>query len=784
MQRWTIRNHCVALRFVACSFLCFIACFALYESEAVAFQNATIEEEEPELIDQEPFDLITLTTEAGGERVKVFPIPFPGRKVPANPRKTDRLDVVLVRFPEREYEVLWRDVAKIELFERRIYQQAISRMADKDFIGAFQNLSYLMKNYPQTPGLSDLLKDFLFRSAADRFSAGNVLQTLSALEELRSLDSSFRRSAVTTGLSRAADSLAKAYQRSGDLTNAKAVLSRLQSKYGSELPVVGQWQARLEQMARARMDEAVALMRQGKYREARKAAVDMLGILPTFQPGKDLIEEINITHPMVRVGVMQRSGDLDPASLVDWPARRAGALVNRALMRFEEIGPEGGVYDFALGKFTLSDDRPELVLMLDPAIKTPLDAFSLSQILVDRGNPKHRSYDPSWAAILHSVQVRSARQVVVTLKRRNVLPYALMQWLLLDESGEPIFEGPYTQSSSDETETAFKIRPELVGQGRPVEIVEVFYDDPKRAVNDLLRGEIDVLDQIYPTDAKRIQSDRRLRVGAYSLPTTHMLIPVSDDPYLANTKFRRALMYGIDRQGMLQGELLSSTDPRDGRVVSGPFPLGDSQSNEVAYAYDESIAPIEYSRPLAQLLSAMADDDVAKSFGKKREPVPPRKTLVVGCPDFEFARVAVNGMIQQWKLAKIDAEIRVLDPGAILEQTEGLDLVYVMATMWEPATDIERLLGDAGAASTDDPYIVQGLERLRAARNWQEVRQALLNLHRLIDYHLPILPLWQVADQFVVRRSVQGIADRPVSLYEDVASWRVNLAGATAGAGQ
>lgn len=774
MQRWTMWKCCVAL---CCVALC--CCFLSFGAPRVsAFQASEIVKEEPELIDQEPFDLVILKAEAGGESVKVFPIPFPGRKVPANPRATERLDVVLQKFPEREYEVLWRDIQEIQLFEDRIYRQAVRRMGDKDFTGAFQNLSYLMKNYPKTPGLDGLLKGFLLQSAADRFNAGSVAQTLSALEELRSLDRRYQASAVTTGLSKAADSLVKSYQQAGDLTNAKAILSRLQRKYGSELPVVGQWQTRLEAMARSRMDEAQSLMKQGKYREARKAAVDMLGILPSFQPGKDLIEEINTTHPMVRVGVMQKSDSLDPASLVNWPARRAGALVNRPLVRFDEISAEGGKYDFALGSFDTTIDNQELILSLDPNVETSIDAFSLAQILVDRGNPKHEKYDSSWAAILHSVQVRSARQVVVRLKRPNVLPVALMQWIVASAEGESLLTGPYEESGGDAVEAAFRLRPDFEGQGIPVEIVEVFYDDPKSAVNDLLLGEIDILDQVYPVDARRIQSDRRLRVGAYSLPTTHMLIPLSDDPYLENTKFRRAMMYGCDREAMLAGELLNSTDPNDGRVVSGPFPVGDGRTDALAYAYDDSIEPIDYSPPLARLLSVMADDEVAKSFNRKREPVPKRRKLVVGCPDFEFARVAVQGLVQQWANVGIEAEMRIIDPGQILRQTEGLDLVYVMATMWEPATDIERLLGDSGVASSDDPYIVQGLERLRAARSWPEVRIALVNLHRLIDYHLPVLPLWQVADQFVVRRTVDGVKDRPVSLYENVTKWRVNLGAA------
>lgn len=776
--RLPVAGQCVA-RLLGMTLLtgwlvCLLAC------PSCAFQSDEIEREEPELIDQEAFDLIRLTSAAGGEAVKVFPLPFPGRELPSGRRPTDRLSCVLVRFPDREYEILWRDIETIELYERQVYQEAVQRMDDKDFIGAFQNLSYLMKHYPDLKGLDSLHYEFMLRSAVDRFTAGDVAQTLSALEELHDIAPNFKTPTVINGLSQAADAIAKAYQQNGDLTSAKAVLNRLQQQYGNEIPVVGQWQRRLEGMARAKMDEALKLMEAGEFRKARSAAVDMLGILPDFEAGKDLIDEINRTHPMVRVGVMQKSGELDPASLINWPSRRAGQLVAQPLFQFLETGSEGGTYRFALGSFRISDDRQQLALVLDPNVSFKLDAFGLAQELVDRADAENPKYDPSWAAIVQEVSVASPTQIDVQLKRPNVLPHALLQWIIEDAASEYALPGPYVLAAQDTLETSFRVRQDTAQPGQPVEVVEVFYEDPRQAVNDLLRGEIDVLDQVYPADAQRLAVDSRLMVGSYSLPTVHMLIPVSDDPYLANAKFRRALMYATNRQGMLSGELLDSDDLNDGRLVSGPFPLGDGRSDLLAYAYDAEVEPIGYSPQLAQLLRVMATDEVSNSFTRRRKAVPKLRKLVLGCPDFEFARVAVQGMIQQWAIVGIEVEMLVLPPGQLFDDAVECDLLYVMTTMWEPATDIERLLGGDGLAASDNPFIVQGLEGLRAARNWREVRNALQKLHQLVDYHLPILPLWQVTDRFVVRRNVSGLEDKPVSLYQNVAQWRIDLGNTAA----
>ncbi|MEM8734473.1 MAG: ABC transporter substrate-binding protein, partial [Planctomycetota bacterium] len=431
-------------------------------------------------------------------------------------------------------------------------------------------------------------------------------------------------------------------------------------------------------------------------------------------------------------------------------------------------------YGFSLGTFRMTDDRQQVLLTLDPNIQSQITAFSLAQQLVQRGDPDSDMYDPSWAAIFDSVTTRTATQLLVNLRRPNVLPHSLMQWALPNvDSEEDSFPGEYAVSTSDDIESSFRLREETAGS-QPVEVVEVFYDDPRTAVNDLLRGEIDVLDQLYPTDANRLAADPRLTVGSYALPTSHMLIPISDHAYLSRTKFRRALLYAVDREQMLAGELLGSRGTGSGRLLSGPFPLGNGESDPLAYAYNPEIKPTEYSPELARLLVVMSTKELYQLAEKRREPKPELKPLLVGCPDFEFARVAVQAMIQQWANVGIPAEMKILESIEDAE-AEGCDLAYVITTMWEPATDIERLLGGNGIATTDDPFIIQGLERLRNCRNWREIRVAMQDLHQLIDFHLPLLPLWQVTDRFAANNRIEGLEDRPVSLYQNVANWRINL---------
>jgi ABC-type transport system substrate-binding protein len=380
---------------------------------------------------------------------------------------------------------------------------------------------------------------------------------------------------------------------------------------------------------------------------------------------------------------------------------------------------------------------------------------------------------------MKSVEVQG-NQIIVNLRQPNVLPHALLQWVLPDDSSLPGgLPGPYGQPEITEEESVFKLRSTAKATSQPVEIVEVHYRSPKEAINDLLRERIDILDQVFPADARDLAADSRVRVFSYALPTTHLLIPISDHAYLAKEKFRRALLYATNREKILKEELLGTPDPRDGRLVSGPFPV--RENDPLAYAYDATIQPVGYNPQLAKLLLIIAGQELTAAAKKSGETPPELEKLVVGCPDYELARVGVQALMQGWSNIGINSEIISIDPSSPAELIQQCDLLYVSATMWEPATDIERLLGSSGLMTSNNPFVVQALERIRLSKNWREVRQSMQEMHRVISYHLPLIPLWQIQDRFAVGKRLQGINNLPLTLYQDLPNWRFNVGSAKGG---
>ena len=90
------------------------------------------------VLDESPFDIVTLKKEEQGRSVKVNPIDFPGRKVPQSPKDSDRFRVTFPLFPDRTYEIAWRDIERVILFEELVLQRANTLLDQKKFSEAFE----------------------------------------------------------------------------------------------------------------------------------------------------------------------------------------------------------------------------------------------------------------------------------------------------------------------------------------------------------------------------------------------------------------------------------------------------------------------------------------------------------------------------------------------------------------------------------------------------------------------------------------------------------------------
>ncbi|WP_390888971.1 ABC transporter substrate-binding protein [Rhodopirellula halodulae] len=734
-----------------------------------------------ELLQDEPHDLIFFTQESGGGWVKTRLMELPNREMP-NPVPKGTLKFSIVGIEQQEFIAKWKDIENIDFWEKRLERETAERIKEGDFVGAYPFLSVLIRDYPSRPGLRQLRTEFLWRDAGRRAKNREFGASLAMLEELRRYAPEYRTQVVLKAIGALTDQLMDQLVTAGNFELGQQLLARLEKEYrGQNLSSISKWNAEFLAMAEEKRDLALAALEKKNYREARKYSRESIFLKPDIEGGTELVRKVDQIYPLVNVGVLQTATVLDPTRLDNWAARRAGRLLYRVLFEMQGAGPEGGEYEFIFGDTEQSPDRQRFSMFLEPErLQPPLnqvDGFYLADVLADRVQPQSPNYFSPWAAAVQAIGLDGPKRIDCILRRPNVLPSALIQVTVDGEwfGGEP---GSPTGDYRRDVVEGDVVRYVLKGKPRtdlqPREIVEIRTESAADGVSKLLQGEVDVLDQLFPADAVRLSRNRDVRVVNYPLPSVHMLVPCSDHVYLADKTFRRALVYGTNREDILNGELLESLEVPGCRVLSGPFPAGLEDNDPLGYAYDQSIAPRNYEPRLAKLLMTMAQKQMESEASRKKEEVPELKPIRLAYPPENLSRIACEAIRSQWQLLGLEIELVELPVGRAFPDEGAADIAYVSAAVWEPIIDARRVLGPEGMAGSTDQLIGLGLRRLEESKNWRDARDRLLDLHAIAHHELPVLPLWQLVDSYAYSRDLLGVGSDIVSLYQNAEKWRLS----------
>ncbi|MEZ6088967.1 MAG: ABC transporter substrate-binding protein [Pirellulaceae bacterium] len=415
---------------------------------------------------------------------------------------------------------------------------------------------------------------------------------------------------------------------------------------------------------------------------------------------------------------------------------------------------------------------------LPPTLSTA-NSFNVSELLMNRARVEHPDYYEPWAALLDRIEIPTLSKVTAYLTRPHVVPVALLQrkidgGVFEGEAGSPT--GSYRFDVQEDGVTRYIYSGDNLMKDQPKEIVEIELADSSDAVSGLLQGELDVVDQLFPADAERLREDKRISVVNYPLPSVHMLVPCSDHHYLSDRTFRRGLLYGMDRESILQGELLANKKVDGCQVLSGPFPAGIEENDPLAYAYNETVMARPYEPRLAKLLVTMVLQQAKANAERDKEQPPELKPIRIGYPATDIANVACEAIKTQLSLiSDLKVETIKFAPGQTWPEEDQCDLVYVMAGVWEPVADARRIVGPDGLAKSDSQLIGMGLRMLENSKSWKDVRDGLRELHRISHHELPILPLWQMVDSYAFRNSIRGVGRGNVSLYQSLDKWRLSL---------
>jgi tetratricopeptide (TPR) repeat protein len=737
------------------------------------------------LIDRPPFDQLILKRGSGGEALDVEPLSLPQRPLAAVPVE-GTLRVRLMDRPGEEFEVAWTDVASVRVYEELLLAEARRLTEAQDFDEAYDYFARLSAEYPALPGLKNAMSDYLRRNALGLYQAGQHDRALALLATLHQRDPDY--GGLANAVQTVAGEIIQRYLREGNYSAARGVLELWLRQFPNlAKTAASDWQRRFEAAATRQLAEAERLIEQKQYVMARTAVQRALGIWPTHESAQKMLERIKREFPFVTVGVLETSPRHPVRRIDNWSALRSSRLVQRLLVEEVDFGADGGVYRSPFGELALDDTGRALSLTLSPATGSNtqgisgLSPDSLSRYLLsmaERGSPHYRS---DFAKLLGGVSIAGDR-VQLDLVRAHVRPESLLQYPPPSDTPDARAPGPGSEFAISEftaDQVVFAAAVSTRENNVAVQaVVEQRMSNDEAAVSALVAGDIEVLDRVPPWHIERLRGDEAVRVVNYRLPTVHVLIPNPASPLLVRREFRRALCFGIDRKTIVERVLAGGAALPGYEVLSGPFPAGLSLSDPVRYAYNGQVAPRAFEPRLAAILATIAWSNVQNPDGKGETPTADLPELVLAHPNDPVIRIACQSIEAQLERAGIPIQLREFSAEDLIAGRVQCDLRYAEMAVWEPATDARLIVGPGGlAGDIRNPYVETALAKLDAATNWNDVRTRLNELHEMVHHELPVIPLWQTANFFAYRASINGIGESPMTLYQNIEQWQLASGG-------
>lgn len=726
------------------------------------------------LIDRDPYDLLTVLSSKDGKPLRISPIDQPAFRARATERE-GHVTVELADMPGRTFQIAWRGVVAYQPFPQLLVDEAKQNLSDKNFDLAFRYLQRLNDEYAHYPGTDRLLEELLVQNALERFQAGALDEALGMLEEAK------RKFPKRSGIDKSIESVGlRLVQQEIDdrqWQSARKLIDRFDQVYGDQFAdSISTWRADLARRAQQQIDRAQQQIAKQEYRAALEATQLALAIDPTIPSGKEQLEDLIRRYPQVRIATLAAGEAQPPHETLTWSGRRNKRLSYRDLAEIIGYGPEGGEYISPFGSVIRTGDRFEMSIVLRDRL-TPVTGFDLSRQFQDPASQQDAIL-AELTPLIEKITVHEIRQVDLRLRLPHVRPEALLGFVPRkgDVSQFPIPpNGPYRPLPVKENGQYFvpDKGSNLAANRPPSEIQLIPFGTTSDAMLALEAGDVHMVDRLEPATAIRLSAEtpEDLVLDHYRAPTLHVLVPNLNNPYLKNRDFRRGLLYGINRQEILHTRLLGGKELDGCRLVSAPIPNGVSPDDPVSYGYDLSIAPRSYEPQMSIALQKLAEIKLRQDAEENNEALIPLSKLVIGHPDSEVSRQTCLAIVQHYKRLGLPCELKTVSPEVTDPAAVEVDLLYVEVQIAEPLVDVPRMFDRYIPGVHQTQYFQLALRQLGQSRSWQDVRERFWSLHRLAHDDLLILPLFQLQDYFVYRRSLGGVGYQPMTLFQQVERW-------------
>jgi len=308
------------------------------------------------------------------------------------------------------------------------------------------------------------------------------------------------------------------------------------------------------------------------------------------------------------------------------------------------------------------------------------------------------------------------------------------------------------------------------------QIVFRYYPDGESALSAYLEGEVmgisHVTRPVLPSALE--EPDLNLYTGRFpKLNLIYFNLDHPEKPFFQDASVRRALLMGLNRQGMIDQVLNSQAIIADGPIFPG------------TWAYYEAIERVTYNPDEAIKLLRQADYTIPAEGGGVREKEGISLSFEMVYPDEAPYNEIINIIQQSWSRLGVDVEPVPLPYDELVEehldprayQAALVDLNFSRSPDPDPYPFWDQAQSASGQnyAQWSDRQASEYLERARITVDRAERTKAYRNFQVRFAQELPALPLYYPVYTYGVDEQVQGVKMGPLftpsDRFSSITSW-------------
>jgi hypothetical protein len=732
-----------------------------------------------------------------------------------------------------EYALPVSQIDHIILFEELMLQRVDELLKEGDIRKAYELLLRVEKEYPSWDPSKPRFENLLLVESGLRAKEGDIYAALALLDELANRN--IRNPELRPRFGEIVAPMIQTAVAEEDFHKARYLISRIEKVFpGHETAV--EWHGEMQKLAMSLLTDAKEQTDQRKFSTAADLAWKAEAVWPSTGNARAFFMQAVARHQVLKVGIddaesstivfpSARESDERRRELIEVPLfepTNADELTYFRSSFFEIWDPTD------LGRevvFTLRETRP--TWQSQPL----LTANQVADALGRRMDSSSPLFNSRLASFVREVSVRSPSEMKIRFSRVPLSIESLLRFPVIgspsdsDSDNEINIEGSGATrlAEADATNrlnkaptllsTRFEItrdeetiksflrhlpEPDGLDAGKyhVAEVREVRFTDRGEMLKSVIRGEIDYLPTLLPWEVDAFKASPAFSVRQYALPITHVITfnPLSER--ITSAQMRRALSFAVNREGILKSIVLRDQSMRYGRPTSSPWhqasyatnPLENPPEFNLRLAYALRYAA-ERQLQLAEITKLEAEAKVkAKEAGEKFESEEwrqnvnvdyiklPRLRMVVD-PDPTAAEAAARIAVY-WQRIGFEVDIIAGDQKGSLLPDADWDLCYRRVRMEEPLLELWSLLTndtsfDMNRLKLFPDWMRQELVNLDYPASFADAQDRLFTIHRHMAAQAFIIPLWEVDEFAVWKKTIIGTPERPMSPYQNVERWIV-----------